>query len=148
MVLVYQYDDLKVREWEALRLIIDKKELTFRIIPNTLSRVALRDTKYCNVSNLFVGPTVLAFGKSLLISDMFKVVKSTHKLLLVGGVFEGELMTPHTLKEMSQLPEKEVVLQQLLASIKGPHTQLSRLVQNGSSKLSQLLTQYIQEKYK
>ena len=84
----------------------------------------------------------MAYGELQFISNLFKIVKSTDKLLLVGGVFEDELMTPKMLAEMSKLPEKSVMLQQLLGMIKGPHTQLSRLVQNGSTKLSQLLTQW------
>ena len=145
MVLVYQYHDINNLEWDSLRLACDQKNLKLKVIPNKLATKALEDTKYRNISNLFHGPTLLAYGEPQFISNLFKIVKSTDKLLLVGGVFEDELMTPKMLAEMSKLPEKSVVLQQLLGTIKGPHTQLSRLVQNGSTKLSQLLTQWVQQ---
>ena len=64
-VLVYHYGDLKPQQWEEVREELVKIGYNILIIKNKLLTVALKSTKYQNLSLLAAGPTCVVFGAEI-----------------------------------------------------------------------------------
>ena len=62
-VMIAQYQGLNVTELDELRKELREKGIIFKITKNRITKLALEKTKCKDLSNLFNGPTAVAFGE-------------------------------------------------------------------------------------
>ena len=61
-VIVAHYDGLSVLETESLRKEMRNNGAKFKVTKNRLTKIALADTPYESIADLFVGPTAIAYS--------------------------------------------------------------------------------------
>ena len=62
-VLVTHYQGLTVNQIDSLRNEMRTHGILFKVTKNRITKLALKDTKCKDLSNLFTGPTAVAFFK-------------------------------------------------------------------------------------
>lgn len=142
MAIATEYRGLSVSKMTQLRREIREVSGEYQVIKNTLVRRALQGTEYGDLDRLLEGPNgwVFAYDDPVLLSKtLVKFVDSNEKLMIKGGVFEGELMDPAKVKLLSQMPSKSELQAMLLALMQAPATQLVRLIQEPASRMVRLL---------
>ena len=67
----------------------------FRVTKNRLAKIALADTPYAPLAELFTGPTAIAFSSDPVAAPKAAVgyAKRNEKLAIIGGALGGSLLS-------------------------------------------------------
>ena len=124
---VTQFSRLSMQDLEALRRQLRPLETRYLVAKNSLSRLALRQLKLEQLSELMRGQTGFVVGEKdpIAISKVLvKFVKDHDTLQLRGGFLEGEFMTEEGIRTLAALPSQEVLLGKTLFLIQSPVSRL------------------------
>lgn len=132
-VVVVDYRGLKVEEVNELRKNFRDAGVEYKIYKNKLVRLAIKDTKFEGLDVDLAGPSAFAFGyadpvtPAKIINDFAK----THKNLeFKSGIVEGKYFATDEIKEVAEIPSREVLIAKLLGSIKSPVSSFVSLLSN------------------
>ena len=91
-VIVSHYAGLNVKEIDELRKAMRKSRAKFKVTKNRLAKIAITDTQYENIANLFNGPTAVAYSADPVAPAKISVEfeKKFKNFKILGGSFEGE----------------------------------------------------------
>jgi len=103
-----------------------------KIIKNTLALIAARDVfKDLNLEEVLKGPTSIVVSGEDMISTA-KVLENFSKdldvLKVKAGIFENRLLNPEEVEKFASLPGREVLLVNLVMSIKSPIIKLVNIL--------------------
>ena len=119
------YQGIEAPELTALRSHMRGRLIDFRVIKNTLARQAAKNTPFELLEGEFSGPVSLvvsyedAVAPAKALADYAKSGnKKTPKVIC--GVVEGKRVSPEEVKALADLPSKEELISQLLATMNGP----------------------------
>ena len=126
------YKGLKVKDFDLLRIDLDKVEAKCHILKNNL---ILKAAELKSIENLaameLIGDTALISGSG----DPGAVAKSLsdfakkHKVVsFKGGYLDGSVLSGVDVESISKLPPREVLLAQLLGTLQAPASSLARLL--------------------
>ncbi len=141
-VIVTDYRGLKVEEITRLRRQLGEVSVEYRVVKNTLMRLASKETSLEGLSELFVGPTAMAFSNNDPLAParvLLEFSKDIPMLEIKGGLVEGRVVGPHEIAAMAKLPGREVLLGNLLRQLKGGHFHLVNVLSAHIRKLVQVL---------
>ena len=104
-----------LQETNALRAELRNRGVTFRVLKNTLVRLAYEDTNVAVIGPDLVGPRAAAWTDTdENVPAMAKVLvdfaKTHPNLGLVRGVLNGKLVDPSDMETLSRLPSREELL--------------------------------------
>jgi len=136
------YRGLNVAEITELRRKLLQVEGEYLVAKNTLTRMALGEKATEQVQALLKGPTAIAFGFNDAVSVAKTVqafAKDHDKLVIKGGVFEGEILTASAVERLATMPGRDQLRAQLLALLMTPATQLVRVLSAPSRGMVQVL---------
>jgi large subunit ribosomal protein L10 len=119
------FQGLSVAEMNALRSELRNRGINYKVMKNTLVRLAYQDTDVAGLGPDFVGPRAAAWTET---SDnapaMAKVLvdfaKAHPNLTLIRGVLDGKLVEPTEMEALSTLPPREELLARVLGTMKAP----------------------------
>jgi large subunit ribosomal protein L10 len=140
------YRGLTVAQMQDLRTRLRGGEVEYRVVKNTLARRAADAAGHGALKDEIKGPVAIAFGyeelsvPSRLINEF---VRSTRlKLEVVGGLVEGRVFTPEQVKQLADLPSREVLIAQLMGTLQSPVAQLVGIMQTPLQQLLGVLNAY------
>ena len=140
------YRGLKVSQIQELRSKLRGADVEYRVVKNTLARRAAEAAGYPALRDGLKGPVAIAFGyddlsvASKLINEF---VRSTRlKVEVVGGLVEGRVFSPDQVKQLADLPSREVLIAQLLGTLQSPVAQLVGIMQTPLQQLLGVLEAY------
>jgi large subunit ribosomal protein L10 len=125
------YRGLNVEEITELRNSLRESALEYRVVKNTLARIAAEGTPVDQAKDIIAGPIGIAVGYDdpvLVVKKVLEFNKTNKKLEIKGGVVEGNVYALDQLKSISMLPSKEVQLSMLAGVMKAPATKLAGLL--------------------
>jgi len=102
-----------VEDITKLRRKLDKDAAQCKIAKNTLISIASSKGAFAPLKDLAKGPTALILGMedpAAPTKTTLDYIKALKKGELKGGVLEGKLLTAKQLKDVADLPSKEVLL--------------------------------------
>ncbi|MHB8572484.1 MAG: 50S ribosomal protein L10 [Candidatus Dormibacteria bacterium] len=129
---ITDYRGLTVHQLEELRGKLREQNLEFRVVKNTLARRAATEAGYPEFNSELVGPVGLAFGfddpaaVARVLQDWIRATRV--KMAVKGGLVEGRILSEDQVKELAELPSREVLLGRLLGTIQAPLAQLAALL--------------------
>jgi large subunit ribosomal protein L10 len=100
----------------------------YKVVKNTLSSIAAKDTPVEQVEDLFVGPIGIAFGFEdpiAVTNKLLEYADKNEKFKVKSGVIEGRLCTMADIKAISKLPPKNVLLGMLAGTMQAPASKLA-----------------------
>lgn len=132
-VVVVDYRGLKVEEVNELRKNFRTAGIDYKIYKNNLVKLAVKGTQFESLTNDLTGPNAIAFGyddpitPAKIVADFAK----THKNLeFKSGVVEGNHCDAAGIKQIAEIPSKEVLIAKLLGSFKAPLSNFVYLLSN------------------
>ena len=114
---------LSVAEMTALRNLLRKSNIEYRVIKNRLARIAIQNTSLADLDSLLSGPNGISLGyddpitASKLLSQF---VRSTSNLDIKGGVIEGKLYKKEEILAIAELPPRQVLISRVIGGIAAP----------------------------
>jgi len=130
---------MPVAEVTQLRRDIRLNKGRFKVVKNTLARRAIKGTPMEAIGDVLVGPTGISYSSEDPVAHIKAVVKAAKadgaKMKIVGGVFEGKLLSLAEVETLSKMPPKEELIAKMLGSINAPATNLACALKDAGSKL-------------
>lgn len=119
------FRSLTVSEMNQLRVELRKSGGQFKVLKNTLTRLAYADTDVAAIAPHLSGSRAAAWTKSddsvpAIAKALVDFAKKNPKLVLVGGVLGGKPVGASELDALSKLPSREELLSRLLGTMKAP----------------------------
>lgn len=127
--LVADYRGLPVDAMTELRARSREKNVTVRVVKNTLARRAVADTEHACLDEILTGPMVIMFsheepGAAARIAKDF--MKDNENFEVKGMALGGQLHGAEQLKTIASLPSRDEALAILLNVMQAPITKLVR----------------------
>jgi len=122
-VFVTSFRGFTVAESNEIRKLIREKGGEFRVVKNTLIRLASQETPAQPINDYVEGPTalVIAYKDPVEIAKVLnKFIKEHPSLQLKGFVIQGKGFEASAIEELVKLPPKEVLLAQFLGTLQAP----------------------------
>jgi len=114
---------VKVKDVQKIRKELKKLEGEYRVAKKTLMEIALKkEGKEMDLSQ-FNGSLASSFGYKdpiSLIKVLAKLAKENENFKILGGMVEGRVLSVAEIKALSKIPSREILLAQLVGSIKSP----------------------------
>ena len=117
-----EYRGITVADMTKLRNDARSKGVNLSVLKNTLARRAVAGSAFDVVADQMTGP--LIYGFSVDAVSAAKVVadfaKTNDKLVIRGGAFAGKVLDVAGVKQLANIPSKEVLLAQLCGLLMSP----------------------------
>ncbi|OGW14968.1 MAG: 50S ribosomal protein L10 [Nitrospinae bacterium RIFCSPLOWO2_12_FULL_45_22] len=117
------FKGLNVQKINDLRKQLRGAAIEYMVVKNTLARIASRGTQFETITPLFRGPTSIAFSyqDALIPAKILSALTQKEpNLVIKGGILEGKALDPIEVKLLAELPPEEILLSQMLRSLKAP----------------------------
>lgn len=117
------YRGLDVAEVTELRNKLRDAGVEFKVVKNTLTRIAANQIGLEGLDPYLEGPTAIAFGlndpvaPAKILSDFAKAHKD---LEIKAGILEGRVIGIDGVKALADLPSREVLLAKVLGGMQAP----------------------------
>jgi large subunit ribosomal protein L10 len=124
---VTDYRGLDVEQISDLRRRFREQGVGYKVVKNTLTRIAVEGTEYNDLTDLLSGPTGIAFTEGDPIAPARVAVEFSkdHEALEVkGGFMEGQVLSEKEVREVSKLSGVKELKAQFLAALNGPAQKL------------------------
>ena len=126
-LMVADYRGLTMPEIDELRGRLLEAGARFRVVKNTLTKLAAEQAGTTDVLQLIEGPTAIAFldaeGDPVAVAKVLNEVARANDVLVIrGGVFEGNVVGDAEIKRLATLPPADVLRAQLVGAVAAPLT--------------------------
>ena len=142
-IIFTDHSGLKAEDAVVVRNKLVEVNSYLKIIKNTLALIAAKDVfKDLNLEEIFKGPTSIVVSSSDMVSTA-KIIEDFSKdldvLKIKAGIFENRFLNPEEVCRFASLPGREVLLTNLVISIKSPINKLVNVLSNITRDLVLLL---------
>lgn len=126
-LMVADYRGLTMPEIDELRSRLLEAGARFRVVKNTLTKLAAEQAGTTDVLQLIDGPTAIAFldaeGDPVAVAKVLNEVARANDVLVIrGGVLEGTIVGEEEIKRLATLPPADVLRAQLVGAVSAPLT--------------------------
>ena len=139
-ILVTHYQGLTMSQLDELRSQMRVHGIKFQITKNRITKIALEKTKCKDLSNLFTGPTAVAFSNDAIISAriLSKFSKNNENLKLLGGFMENDILDQEAIQNVANLPTLDEARAKIVGILTTPASKLVSILLARSEKMSTL----------
>ena len=146
-VVVVHYLGLTVAESTELRNKMRNDDCYFKVTKNKLTRLALKDTKYQHMEEMFSGPTAIGSSKDPVMAAKVLVnfAKENEKLVIIGGGLEEKPLTKNDVEALAKLPSLNDLRGKLVGLLQAPASKITRLTIEPATKVLRTISQKSQQ---
>jgi large subunit ribosomal protein L10 len=130
-VVFTDYRGLTVAELSELRHLLREVNFEYKVVKNTLAKIASEGTSVAVAKESFKGPVGIAIGYDdpvLTVKKVLEYSKKNEKLKVAAGLVEGSLCVSDDLKAVADLPPKNVLLSVMAGGFMSPLNKLASLL--------------------
>lgn len=131
LVICTDYRGLTVEQITQLRNSLRVPGVEYRVLKNTMFRFALKQAGYDNIAAQVTGPNAVIFsnedpvGPAKIITEFARTNK---ELEVKMGILEGKYLSADSIKDLANLPSREVLVAQVLGTMQAPITSFVRVL--------------------
>ncbi len=144
-VMFAHYIGLKVDEIGELRAKLREEESEMKVAKKTLMKLAAKEVGMPELSDdVIEGPVscIFSFADPLSGAQVaFKFSKDHDKVALIGGFYDGKMLTKEEATELAKLPSREVLLATFMGMLNSPLTSFAGMCSSPLSGFAQGLKQ-------
>lgn len=142
---------LTVADISELRNLLRKNAVDYRVVKNSLARLATQETDLSDLNRYLNGPTAMAFcyadpmPMAKILTDF---AKAKPALRIKVGYVEGRIMGQADILALSELPHRDVLLARVLEAFQAPLQGLVNVLSGHLRRLAVALEQVRRQKEK
>lgn len=135
-VVITEYLGLTVAEADELRNKVRDAGASLRVTKNRIARLAVKDTKFEGLADLFKGPVAMAYANDPIAAckACVEFAKINEKLVIVGGALSDKALTLDEIKELAAIPSMDELRAKLVGLLQAPAAKLARVTKAYSEK--------------
>ncbi len=122
-VVFTDYRGMTVAELSELRKLLREEKVEYKIVKNTLAKIASEGTPVFSAKDSFRGPVGIAISYDdpvLPVKKLLDYSKKNDKLKVNAGVIEGAVCSSIDLKSVAETPPRKVLLSMLVGGFQAP----------------------------
>jgi len=131
-LVVTAFKGLKTTEINEFRLKLRPLKGTYKVVKNSLTRIALKNAGMDALADALKGPSAIVIEKGdpvATIKAVFDFAKTHENMKVNAGYLDGKVLSDKELKAISTLPSREVLIAQLLGTLQAPLVNLVSVLQ-------------------
>ena len=135
---VASFRGMTVAEMTALRKKLREVKAEFKVVKNTMIRLAAQGTPFQHLNEHFKGPTAVAFthGDPVALARAMKEFSAgSPKVTLRAGYLEGRVLSAKEVQALADVPSREVLLSRLVGGLSSPVIRLVQALSGPQRKL-------------
>ena len=129
-LVIAEYRGITVADMTKLRSSARSNGVSLSVLKNTLARRAVQGSGFEVVADQMTGPLIYGFSEDAVAAA--KVVadfaKTNDKLVIRAGAHGGKAVDVNGVKQLANIPSKEVLLAQLLGLMQSPISRTARVL--------------------
>ena len=147
MVVVTHYAGLTVKEMGDLRSRMRQAGALFKVTKNRLTRLALKDTKFEPLSDMFSGPTAIAYSDDPVAAAKVSVnyAKENDKLVVLGGILNEDFFDADGIKALAILPSLEELRAKIAGLLNAPATKIAQVIQAPGGQVARAISAHAEQ---
>lgn len=141
-IVLTDYRGLVVAEINKLRRMLKEEGVQYKVVKNTLTRLAVRELDLGGLEPYLQGPTAVAYGYDdpvVPVKLLVKFARGNEHLKIKGGVLEKNILNEKELRQIAGLPSKDVLLSKTLACFQAPLAGMLNVLQGNMRNLIYVL---------
>jgi len=135
-VVITENKGLTVAEADELRNKIREAGASLRVTKNRIARLALKDTKFEALADLFKGPIAVAYAKDPIAAckACVEFAKQNEKLVIIGGALSDKVLSIDEIKALAAIPSMDELRAKLIGLLQAPASKVARVLKAYSEK--------------
>jgi large subunit ribosomal protein L10 len=132
VVILTDYRGLNVSAITELRRQLREEDIEYKVVKNTLTKIAVGELGYEGLDAYLEGPTAIAFSYKDPVAAakvLSKFAKTNDKLEIKAGLLEGTLIDIVAIRSLAELPPKEVLLGRVAGAFQAPLSAFASVLQ-------------------
>ena len=140
-VIVTHYSGLTVDESEQLRAEMRSNGAKFKVTKNRLTKLALVQTQFKDIADLFTGPTAIAYSDDPIAPAKVAVSfeKKLEKFKIIGGGYDGEKIDLKKINFLATLPSMDELRGKIVGLISAPAQKIASIVKEPAGQMTRLI---------
>ncbi|WND02801.1 50S ribosomal protein L10 [Temperatibacter marinus] len=143
-VVVVHYDGLTVAEITALRAQMREVGATLKVTKNRLTRLALKDTEYEGLADLFTGPTAVGYADDVVApaKAIAEFAKNNEKLRIIGGGMGSTVLDVAGVQALATMPSLDELRGKLIGVLSAPAQKVAAVTAAPAGQLARVFSAY------
>lgn len=135
---------LTVAEATDLRRQMRDAGAGFKVTKNRLTRLALKGTKFEALSEMFTGPTAIAYSDDPVAAARIAVqfADKNDRLRILGGGMDEKVLDEASVTALAKLPSLDELRGRLVGMISTPATRVASVLQAPGGQLARVMNAY------
>lgn len=141
VVVVAHYAGLSVAQMTEYRRRMKAAGGKVKVAKNKLVKLALQDTQAAGITDLFKGPTCVAYSSDPISAAKVAVdyAKTNEKLVILGGTMGQTVLDAKAVKALAELPSLDELRAKLIGLLNAPATKIARTIKEPGAKLARVV---------
>jgi len=137
-VLVTHYQGLNVKQLDELRARMREHGIQFKVTKNRITKIALKNSKCKDLSNLFVGPTAVALSNDAITSAkiLTKFSKENANLKILGGIMGKDILDVAGVANVAALPTFDEARAKIVGILRAPAQKIVSILLAPATKIA------------
>ena len=147
-LIVSKFQGITVAQDTDLRGKIRATKSEYRVVKNTLARIAAKGTPAEGVANAFEGPTAIAYNSTdpvALAKALTAYAKTNPLFVFKAGMVEGRVVNIADLNAIASLPSKEELIAKLLFIVNAPAQRIAMATNGVARNLAVVMKQAVEQ---
>ena len=147
LVVVTSQSGLTVAQSTELRQEMRQAGASFKVTKNRLTRLALKDTKFEPLSDMFTGPTAIAYSDDPVAAAKVAVnyAKENDKLIVLGGALDNETLDANGVKALATLPSLDELRGKIIGLLNAPATKIAGVLQAPGGQVARVISAHAEQ---
>ena len=143
-VVVAHYNGMTVAQMGELRSRLRKAGASFKVAKNRLAMRALEGTQAAGISDLFKGPTGIAYSNDPVAAPKVLVAyaKENDKFTIIGGFMGQEVLDKAAVGNLATLPSLDQLRGKIIGLLQAPATKIAGVLQAPAAQLARVMSAY------
>jgi large subunit ribosomal protein L10 len=144
--LLTEYRGLHVSDIAEVRAALREADADYKVLKNTLTRIAVRDVGLDELVGMLEGPTAIAFCNGDAVAAAKALDDATRKfpvLIIKGGVLQGKVIGSDQAQRLAKLESREIQLGKIVTLVNTPLQQMANVLAAPLRDLGSMLAQVL-----
>lgn len=144
VIVVAHYAGLSVADMTTFRSQMREAGASVRVAKNRLVKLALKGTDAEHISDLFQGPTVLAYSSDPVAAPKVAVdfAKGNEKLVILGGALGTTNLDPGGVKALASMPSLDELRGKIVGMLNTPATRVAQVLSAPAGQVARVVGAY------
>ena len=147
--LLTEYRGLRVAEIAELRTALRAADAEYKVLKNTLARIAAKEAGLEGIDEMLAGPTAIAFANSdpaAVAKALDEAAKKFPVLVIKGGILAGRIISAEQAQALAKLEPRETQLAKIAMMMNSQAQQMANVISALLRDLGSMLAQVSDQK--